>query len=273
MSNKKKAKINVEVHPEFPATSDSCIMTSTDLARHVNSLMNGIFADYAGCKVLLDQQADPVTGNLVFDQYHPVRVELYFAFGEGKDTDKCYAFRPITDRLKDQHIGGKMNYIERCLGHNIAITQNKSAEITQDGIDIISSILRYDVSVGLSANPSPKEFANRGIVAEATSYQGNTPYVMPNTQKLIYNVINYTDINSILNVLFGNAENGSPMVYQTIPIKPVIMNNSAMIVPNANEQKWLFNVSRINQQNLADKLNELGAYNITSGMNIITETA
>lgn len=269
---KQKTKIGLAEHPDFPVTNDCAIMTSQDLARHTNALFSRIFADYSGCKIIMDQQQDPNTMQLVLNQNHPIQVELYFALGNSADeSKKLYAFRPITEKVKDHSVGGKMNYVEMCMGHNIAITQNKSSEVTQDAIDIFSTMLWYEIATRTSVNPTAKEFANLGIVAEASTFQGQTPYMTPNTQKLVYNVVNYVDINSILSMLFGDAEDGSPMIYQVVPIKPIVNLQGVQMVPNMAEQKWLFNVTRINQQNLSDLFNELGAYNVTGGMNIYTD--
>ena len=269
---KQKTKIGLAEHPDFPVTNDCAIMTSQDLARHTNALFSRIFADYSGCKIIMDQQQDPKTMQLVLNQNHPIQVELYFALGNSADeSKKLYAFRPITEKVKDHSVGGKMNYVEMCMGHNIAITQNKSSEVTQDAIDIFSTMLWYEIATRTSVNPTAKEFANLGIVAEASTFQGQTPYMTPNTQKLVYNVVKYVDINSILSMLFGDAEDGSPMIYQVVPIKPIVSLQGVQMVPNMPEQKWLFNVTRINHPNLSDLFNELGAYNVTGGMNIYTD--
>ena len=271
-NTKQKTKITLGEHPDFPVTNDCAIMTSQDLAKHTNALFSRIFADYSGCKIIMDQQQDPNTMQMILNQNHPIQVELYFALGKSSDDSKTlYAFKPITDKVKEHSVGGKMNFVEMCMGHNIAITQNKSSEVTQEAIDIFSDMLWYEVATRTSTNPSAKEFANLGIVAEASTLQGQTPYMTPNTQKLVYNVVKFVDINSILSMLFGGAEDGTQMIYQVIPIKPIVNLQGVQMMPNASEQKWLFNVMRINPQNLSDLFNELGAYNVTGGMNIYTD--
>lgn len=269
---RKKTTINLAEHPEFPATNDCSIMTSQDLAKHVNALFRRVFADYAGCKVILDQKQDQSTGQLILDQNHPIQLELYFALGKTDNDKKIYAFKPITDKVKEQSVNGKMDYIEKCMGHNITITQNKSSEITQDAIDILSSMLWYNVATRISLNPTAKEFNNLGIVVEATTVQGQTPYMTPNTQKFVYNVVQFVDINSVLAMLFGGSEDGSNMIYQVVPLKPIATMPGVQMIPNTTEQKWLFNVTRINQQNLSDLFNKLGAYNMTNGINFYTDS-
>ena len=198
-------------------------MTSYDLSKHVNALMSRIFTDYAGCRVYVDQ-SQTANGYQMMDPNHPVHVDLYFALGKQKNpTDKTvYAFRQISDQVKEAAGAGKSNYVAACIGHNVAVTQNKSSEITQEAMDILGSMLWYNVAMGLSAKPSAKEFNNKGIVVEASTTQGNTPYMTPNTQKIVYNIVRYVDINSILNTLFTDEEEEEQLIYQVTPIKPII---------------------------------------------------
>lgn len=271
---RKKATIKLAQHPEFPITNNSAVMLSQDLARHTNALFSRVFADYSGCKIIMDQVTDPNTAALSLNQNHPVQVELYFALGKSSDdSKKIYAFKPIQDKIKDEHVGGEMNYVERVMGHNIAITQNKSSEITQDAIDIFSSMLWYEVATRTSVNPSAKEFNHLGIVVEGSTVQGQVPYMTPTTQKYVYNIVRMIDINSIMAMLFGEQdENGDTLIYQVTPIKPVIqMASNIQMIPNTMDTKWLFNVTRYNQRNIADLMNELGAYNVTNGINIYTD--
>lgn len=269
----KKTFFKLAQKPKFPKTNDSALMTSYDLSKHVNALMSRIFTDYAGCRVYVDQ-SQTANGYQMMDPNHPVHVDLYFALGKQKNpTDKTvYAFRQISDQVKEAAGTGKSNYVAACIGHNVAVTQNKSSEITQEAMDILGSMLWYNVAMGLSAKPSVKEFNNKGIVVEASTTQGNTPYMTPNTQKIVYNIVRYVDINSILNTLFTDEEEEEQLIYQVTPIKPIIPMPTGYVVPNTAEQKWLFNVNRLNQRTFSDLCNELGGFNTTNGINICTDS-
>lgn len=271
---RQKATFNLVDKPEFPSTHDGMIVTSRDLSKHINAIMTRIFADYAGCKIFVDQGSTGVDGTpIVMNPNHPVQLELYFNLGNRVDGERrLYAFKPITDTIKDA-VGerNKKSYVAMALGHNIAITQNKSSEITEDGIDILGDMLWYEVAARMSKNPTAKEFNKKGIVVEASTASGNTPYMTPNAQRTVYNVVRYVDICSILSMLF--EDDGKKLVYSVTPIKPIMPMVGGYIVPNAGgDQKWLFNVSRINQETFFDLCNEIGTFSSSNGLNIVTDT-
>lgn len=276
---REKTKITIPGHPEFPVTNDGAIMTSTDISKHVNALFKRIFADYAGCRVFVDQTQDPSMQQLALSQAHPVQLELYFTLGKPVDTDKrLVAFRQLTDKARESagNTKGRMNYIQMAMGYNVAVTNNKSSEITQEAIDVLGDMLWYDVAMNMSMNPSAKEFNNKGIIVEASttdngSPYGGAPYLTPNTQRIVYNIVRCIDINSVLALLFSDDDN-DPMIYNVTPLKPVIPTMNGFNVPNITEQKWLFSVNRINKQNFYDLCNELGTFNTTGGLNICTDS-
>lgn len=271
---RQKATFNLVDRPDFPSTHDGMIITSRDLSKHVNALMTRIFADYSGCRIYVDQGSTGIDGMPVtMNQNHPVQLELYFNLGNHVDGERrLYAFRPIIDSIKDAvGEGKKRSYIAQALGHNVAITQNKSSEITDDGIDILSSMLWYEVATRMSKNPTAKEFNKKGIIVEASTANGNTPYMTPNAQRTVYNVVRYVDICSILAMLFEDDD--KKLVYSVTPIKPIMPMTGGYVVPNVGgDQKWLFNVSRINQETFFDLCNEIGTFSSSNGLNITTDT-
>ena len=270
---RQKATFNLVDRPDFPSTHDGMIITSRDLSKHVNALMTRIFADYSGCRIYVDQGSTGIDGMLVtMNQNHPVQLELYFNLGNHVDGERrLYAFRPITDSIKDAvGEGKKRSYIAQALGHNVAITQNKSSEITDDGIDILSTMLWYEVATRMSKNPTAKEFNKKGIIVEASTANGNTPYMTPNAQRTVYNVVRYVDICSILAMLFEDDD--KKLVYSVTPIKPIMPMTGGYVVPNVGgDQKWLFNVSRINQETFFDLCNEIGTFSSSNSLNITTD--
>ena len=271
---RQKATFNLVDRPDFPPTHDGMIITSRDLSKHVNALMTRIFADYSGCRIYVDQGSTGIDGMPVtMNQNHPVQLELYFNLGNHVDGERrLYAFRPITDSIKDAvGEGKKRSYVAQALGHNVAITQNKSSEITDDGIDILSDMLWYEVATRMSKNPTAKEFNKKGIIVEASTANGNTPYMTLNAQRTVYNVVRYVDICSILAMLFEDDD--KKLVYSVTPIKPIMPMTGGYVVPNVGgDQKWLFNVSRINQETFFDLCNEIGTFSSSNGLNITTDT-
>lgn len=143
-TTRQKATFNLKEKPEFPATHDGMIVTSRTLGKHINALMSRIFADYSGCKIYVDQGSVGVDGMPIqMNPNHPVQLEMYFNLGNHVEGERrLYAFKPIVDKIKEAAgNSGKKSYIAQALGHNIAITQNKSSEITDDGMDILGDML------------------------------------------------------------------------------------------------------------------------------------
>ena len=270
-----KATLNFKSKPKFPATNDNMLITSKDLCKYINTLMSNIFADFAGSKVYVDQGTTDVNGMAVpMNPAHPVQIELYFNLVQHDENEKrIYAFRSIVDSVKEAagHTGKGKSYIAQVLGHNMAITQNKSSEITEDAMDILGQMLWYDVASRMSNKPTAKEFAKKGIYIEASTSAANTPYMNQlNNQRVVYNIVRFVDINSILSMLFDDE--GEKLFYQVVQIKPIMPVVGGYVVPVAGaDQKWLFNVFRINQEKFADLCNELGAFSTGNGMNIVTD--
>ena len=272
-TTRQKATFNLKEKPEFPATHDGMIVTSRTLGKHINALMSRIFADYSGCKIYVDQGSVGVDGMPIqMNPNHPVQLEMYFNLGNHVEGERrLYAFKPIVDKIKEAAGNtGRKSYIAQALGHNIAITQNKSSESTDDGMDILGDMLWYEVVGNMPKNPTAKDFNNKGIVVEACTASGNNLYAQQNN-KVVYNVVRFVDINIILSKLFEN--NKKPYLYTTVPLKPILPTVGGYIVPNigGTDQKWLFNVSRINQETLSDVCNDLGVYDTGNGLHVNTD--
>ena len=272
MAKREKATVNLTDRPEFPSTHEGMLITSKELCKHVNALMSRIFADYSGCKVFVDQGSTGIDGTPIqVNPNHPVQLELYFNLGNHDDSSAIYAFDPIVDAVKGPNKTGKKSFLSQALGYNIAITHNRTTEISQNGIDIIGDLLWYEVAGKLSNNPNAKEFNNKGIVIEASTATVNSPY-MVNGQKAVYNIVRYVDINVILSKLFD--DNDKHFVYSVQPIKPIITMapNGYLVANSASNQKWLFNVNRINYDTFLDVCNETGEFNTGGTLNIVTES-
>ena len=270
-----KATFELVEKPAFPKTHDGAMLTSNDLSKHINALMSRIFADYAGSRVFVDQSGSQgLDGSQIsLNMRHPVQVELFFGIGNYVESDKkIYAFRPITDSIKAAAGTNAANsYLARAIGHNVAISQNRSSEITEEGIDILSEMLWYEIYSQLPNNPNPKDFSKRGIVVEASTAQPASPYMSQANKPIIYNVVRFMDINSILSKLFDDEDR--KMWYQVAPIKPIsTIGPNGYVVPNTVDQKWLFNITRLDQEQFLDLCNEIGTFNASAGINMVTDS-
>ncbi len=273
---REKVQIKIDQHPDFQATSDSSLKTSMDLSKIINALFRGTFADYTGCRVFVDTNMNAQAEGYALNNAHPVQVELYFVAGAKAQDGKLLAFQPIVDKIAAEYKPGKgvMNYTQATLGYNAVMQTNKSCELTQGAIDIFQNMLYREVAMQLGANPTAEAFAKIGAVVEKPTTTGATPYMSTSTQVVVYNMIRLVDINSILDLIYSKPEE-SKKIYNVVPIKPTAMI-SGQVAPMMNvgvepDQRWLFNVTRIDQANFLDKCNELGNFNLGAGLNICTE--
>lgn len=263
-NNNEKSIITISEHPDFPVTNDCALLTSYKVSKYINTLFHNVFNDYAGSVLYVDQSS--------FNNYHPVQVELYFAMdfssNENDDNLKPNAFARLTDNLKNKYRPNeeKTNFLEQVVGYNAMITQNKTCVITQEGIDMITPLLWRDVNGGLPNNPKPEIFAKKGITVESVVPRQTHNYQIQPQQNIVYSIIRFVDINSILSLLFGETNEG--YVYQISPIKPLTAQTPQL--PNV-DLKWLFAVHRINQRNFSDLCNDIGQLSYTNGLNMYTE--
>ena len=273
MSERQKTRINLKRHPQFPVSTEAAMVTTDELEKYVNTLFSNVFKDYVGCNVYCDTNSDPRRASLPANPAHPVQVDLFFKLIPNHSADDgIVAFKSISDKVIEDYSPqpGRMNFSSAIMGHNELFSSNKSAVITQDGIDVFSSMLWMEIARGLPRDPSAKDFNNRNIVVESSTANGVTSYMTAQTQIVIYNVVQFVDINSIMDTLFGSTKE-EPKEYMVIPIKPIIAMQNPMQVMQRN-QKWLFNVNRVDTRSILDKCNELGRFNIGGGLNITQDT-
>lgn len=275
---REKVTLTLDQHPDFQVTNDGSLKTSSDLCKIINGLFKEVFADYIGCRVYVDINANPAEAMNPLSQAHPVQVELYFTMGTHDSSDKIIAFKSITQNIRDEYAkpadGGKvMNYVQATLGYNAQLQTNKSCQITQEGIDILGSLLWKELAVKMGPNPTPAAFTANNIVVESHTDSNASPYMTPSTQITVYNVVRCIDINSLLDLIYSRKDE-SKKYYNTVPIKPIqstINQNAIYGTPQTADQRWLFMVNRIDQKNFQDKCNELGGFNVGGGLNINME--
>ena len=71
-----KAEINVKEHLPFPGDMKMDITSSIDLAELVSSLFAGVFSDYHGCNVRVNDGSDPIVSSMLTPG--KIYVDLYF---------------------------------------------------------------------------------------------------------------------------------------------------------------------------------------------------
>lgn len=260
-----KTILNIQDKVEFPKTNDCSLMTSKTLGKYVNTLFSSIFADYSGCKVYPAQDS-------AYAQVHPVLVDLVFTVGKPiHQNNKILAFKQISEIIKEKYnTGSRRNIASIVCGYNMAMSTSKSTEITQEAIDILLPMVWFDVANHMSNDPTPEQFSKRIVMETSTPNHVGNMNIQP-SQRNIYNVVRWIDINSILYTLFGGKDE-SPYLYQTTPVKPIGFGAMPNMVGTGAEIKWLFSVNRLDKKNLDDLYNELGLYNGNSYMDMCTDS-
>ena len=262
---RQKATFKITEKVQFPETTSGNITTNTVLATYVNTMFSKIFSDYHGCRIITDVSQGQV------NNLHPIKVELIFRNGAPDDPNKFKCFEPLTVKQKQDPIktNGRMNFVASSVGYNQMIKTNKVAQITQDGMDIITNYLYHDISRTLGNEPNQDIFSKKGIVTEAIDNKVSNlssnqiyPNLVANTGE-VFNIINFVDINKILQELF---EDSDTYQYMVVPIKSIFQ--ASMYGVTGGGDKWLLNVMRINTKQLNDLIGELTASPIDT--NIVT---
>ena len=251
---RQKATFSVKEKVQFPETTSGNITTNTVIATYVNTMFSKIFSDYHGCRIITD------ISNGQVNNLHPVKVELIFRNGATDDPSKFKCFEPIVVKQKHDPIksNGRMNFVSASIGYNQMIKTNKVAQITQDGIDIISQYLYYDISKTLGPEPDQDIFNKKGIVVEAIDNKVSNltsnqiyPNLVANSGE-VFNIVNFVDINKVLQELFEDSDRYQ---YMVVPIKSIFQ--ASMYGVAGGGDKWLLNIMRINTRQLNDLIAEL----------------
>lgn len=267
-----KTKITGIETINFPSTNEMSIMTTSTCCKYINRLLSGIFADYKGCRIVIDQSGNSMDPQANLSMNHPVQLELFFAVTKTDDmSGRIKAFKLINEeKIEKKQSASKMNYVSIVTAYNAAMRENKCTEITQDAVDILSDLLWYELRSNMPEDCTVKNFNERGIALETVQSADTNIYTGQNSPKIIYGVVKYVDINSIFAMLFNKEDDGN-MYYEVRPIKPIIpamvggYNTAAF-----GDQKWLLAVDRISEKTMKDLLTELGTVPVT-GPNINTE--
>lgn len=272
MAEKQRAKLQIKEHPEFPTTNSLAVMSSRDLCKYVNSVFSKLFVDWAGSIV----HVEPSNASIGLN---PIQLSIFFKLGpvQTNPEGKLVAFKPISeasDVKANPAAGRKRNYIQMTTNHNYIMTHNKSAVMTQEAIDIFTPLLEYGVARQLSANPTSAEFENRGIFVESVPNAQFYGSVAP--RPTVYLAVQFVNIDSFFKTLFTKEDEEDTAYYQTTPIKPIIPMNmyQGVVQPQQQqaEQRWLFNVAKLNYTNVMAKCNELGIFQSTNGINMISDS-
>lgn len=263
MSERIKATVEVE-GTGLPVTTKAALMSTIKLSKYVNSFFKGIFKDYIGCKIY------PVF-NDAYSQRHPVRCDLYFTLG----ADNCSgatlsAFQPISDPVKATTSNGTANYTAMICAHNARLKSLNTAQITDDAVDIIHSLLWREIAT--QTKETPEAYSQKSVVREQTTPM---PYNMGS--EVVTPVISYIDINVLMEIIVnGTSKDDSKKLdeFLVTPVRSIAMMNpqAQMYAQSAPGENYLYQVCILNKEELADVMNEIGYISRTGNADCFTDT-
>lgn len=256
----------IEMEPvNIPKTTEAALMSTVTLSKYVNTLFNGVFKDYTGCKVY------PVL-NDIYSARHQVRCDLYFTLGSDNLMGaKIAAFKPIANGVKST-IGAKANYTEVIMQHNARLRSLNSAVITQDAIDIIHPLLWFELAA--QTKETAEAYSKKGIIKEQS-----TPLPYNDRSQMVTPVISFADIDSIISTI----EHGCTLDKKTgrrfddhyiTPVRSIssIANQQYMYQQaQTGVENYLYQISKIDKAQLNDLANEIGMISRTGSADCFTD--
>lgn len=268
--SKERIKATVKMEAvDFPATTKTAFMSTIRLSKYVNTLFRAVFKDYIGCKIY------PVS-NDAYSMRHPVRCDLYFTLGsDNMAGGTIAAFKTITGPVKANVSGGLANYTEMIGQHNARLKSLNTAEITQDAIDIIHPLLWKELSMQTQENPVM--YNKKGIVREQ-----QTPMPYNIQSEVITPVISNVDINAIMQLIFNgnddesdNAAKSAGGEYMVTAVRSIAaVNPQAQLYVNQNAggENYLYNISKLDKNEMMDLMNEIGYISRTGNADCYTDS-
>ncbi len=261
MSNETKtkqttAKLSLVEPVPFDGTSECKHVTNVNLAMYINALFKSAFKDCIGCTITPNTTG---SGDLI-------DLDVYFAPGgdNGKGS-KLSAFAPAGVSVNTPAVDSqkKFNYVAMAMQHNYRASTTSSQQITAEAVELLYDLMSWSVKGNLKK--SPKSFADCGVVLETA-----IPGQYGTTKPQVYNIVRKVDINAVMKIIFGGESNNYEFL--VTPVKPVMTAMAAMPGAMPVDGKWLYAITKLDREAVADLSNELGFYNKVSDLGIVTDT-
>ena len=228
-NNQPKIKLALAEPLEFNGTADSALMTTLTLAKYINELLLGTFADYIGCRIY------PNTDNTALTQ-DPVVVDLHFSLnGNNNRGGKYQAFVPVGSAEAASNSSAPNNYLAMAGAHNARVSTTSASVITQDACDLLFDCIGFPLNQKVKCNP--KSFKDTGMTVECNA--GNAG---------IQCIIRGISINAIMKILYGGKNNAHD--FMIAPIKPItlqsdVINGFGAVNTDPKNYKWLYVVYKM----------------------------
>lgn len=229
--NKGKFWINVTEKCAFEGTYANKLLTTEQLSSIINSLFRGAYLDYEGCSIAID----PNNNNAIAIElaFRPgVQFELNSSLGA-----TVMAIDELNVEAKD-----KRNVVERAQIMSNRLRSKNMFTLSKEAKDGL-----IDYMYIMNRNEKVDNFF-------AARYYERQMQQMYNRPQIVYAMVRGIDINKIISMVYGNADdNGEPVIYSIVPLRPIMTpnsmnymyNNNAMGMNNMPKMNWLFNILRV----------------------------
>ena len=224
-----KAKINVNEHAPFGGNMKCNLMSSMEMAEIVSSLFGGVFRDYAGCKIRInDGRGLPAVVNTIAPG--ALYVDLYFK-DQSADTS--------SDKIATLSIAGKKKEGE------------DKASLSERYTRVMGTIPGRMYVVSKETYECLEEFMFNGPRTQWNNHtQEITTQMNPYSKDEVLVTISGLDLNKIIAKIYGTKTEEGRYEYMAAP---------STVIPNKTEE-FIMTVTQLDLETVTDLQNTLGIY-------------
>ena len=223
IKNGTRKQIAVTPSP-FPALMELTCLSSTDICRMINSLMNSLFVNYQGSDISVTNTRQIVT-------------TLFF-------TDKGQKAEPSIGKYNSVINIVRNNKDSIAAINNLISSNRKTYELSEEAKELLVDVIPNNF---INYNTGK---VNWNACMRETSIRNNFT-----AQQTVYLQV-MVDLNKVLKLVYGSStDNGGYYVYNIPNLKPI----NPVVTPNGSvESKWMLTLQRTNTKDLQDIASDMG---------------
>ena len=222
-----KAKINLNEHAPFGGNMKCNLMSSMEMAEIVSSLFGGVFRDYAGCKIRInDGRGLPAVVNTI--PAGALYVDLYF---KDQSADK-------SDKIATLSVHGKKD-------------DDKKTSLSERYTRVMGTIPGRMYDVSKETYECLEEFMFNGPRTQWLNHtQEITTQMNPYSKDEVLLTISGLDLNKVIAKIYGTKTEEGRYEYMATP---------STVIPNKTEE-FIMTVTQLDLETVTDLQNTLGIY-------------
>lgn len=221
-----KAKITVNDHAAFGGNVKCNLMSSMEMAEIVSSLFGGVFRDYAGCKIRInDGRGLPAVVNTIAPG--ALYVDLYFKDQSADTSDKIATLSVIgKDDNKKGSLGERYTRV-------MGTTPGRIYQVSKETYECL------------------EEFMFNGARTQWNNHtQEITTRMNPYSKDEVLVTISGLDLNKVIAKIYGVKTEEGRYEYMAAP---------STVIPNRTEE-FIMTVTQLDLETVTDLQNTLGIY-------------